>query len=525
MTSRNRKLIAFGSRSRGVIDQANRVEDDNFDEHEKSKLTEDNITLQNYVKLREGEFEETLIKLQLDGFEKFSANREKAKLTSEGLANRLAMVASVEINGKNIVPVQAFLEGNKVNKAWNVKYLSHGWHRYIGRFPPQVIRSLLNSFQIAGPCLILDPFVGSGTTLVEAKLLGLDAVGVDICPLSHLISEVKANLDFEPSQLKSDLLKVEKDFIKSYSKGTLDDWSGTTPANCSNCLIPDFPNKDKWFSPDVLKQLSVLLSIVKELPESDAKFFYVAVSACMRSIANVDVDVVRTEYRRIPRENVDVLRLVANKIKRYINDLTTYHNLNIPNSNIVSKLGDARKLNLSNSSVDFIVTSPPYGIEAVSYLRTHMLSYRVLYHILKTDYKEQGKRMIGTDFVTDVELHDRTLFSPTGEAFFRNLTTQTKSDSSRVAQMIGYFQDMEKAFAEMARVLKENCFAVVVIGNKKLLGQKIPTHKIFSEIAEQSDLTLKDTIPAKLVCNNPTAVTPWSERAIQDEYLLIYEKS
>lgn len=482
------------------------------------------IALQEYIKRRDGEFEEQLVQMQLHGFKNLPANANNQELSVETIASRLSMVASVNINGKKFVPVQAVLEGKKVDKAWNVNYLSHGWHRYVGRFPPHVIRALLNGFRISQPCLVLDPFNGSGTTLVESKLMGIDAIGVDICPLSHLISEVKINLDFDPLLLKDALQKVEKECAMAHFKSNLDRWNDIAKSDIVTYSIPDFPNKEKWFSQDALRQLTVLLSSVRKLPEPVAKFFYVAVSSSMRSIANVDVDVVRTEYRKKPRENVNVCGLVSNKIKRFIEDLVTFKKLKIPPSNVEAVLGDARKLAIEGSSVDFIVTSPPYGIEAVSYLRTHMLSYRVLYEVLKTDYKEQGKAMIGSDFVTDVKLVSGELLSPTAKTFFKALQTTKKSDLLRIVQMIQYFQDMEKSFSEISRVLKENCFAVIVIGNKSLLKQKIPTHKIFAEIAENYGLTLRDSLPAKLVCNNPTAVTPWSERTIQSEYLLTFQK-
>jgi DNA modification methylase len=435
------------------------------------------------------------------------------------------MVASVETLGKEIRPVQSTLEGENVRNAWNVNYLSHGWHRYVGRFPPQIIRALLNAFRIEQGELVLDPFSGSGTTLVESRLLGIDSIGFDICPLSHLISQVKTSLDLEPNVLLSSWSRVQNRW-KARSPSTLHRWDPAESGNDHSFSIPDFPNKEKWFGSDAFRQLIDFMSIVEQFVEPEVrKFFYVAMSASMRSIANVDVDVVRTEYRRTPRVNVDVSRIVSRKINRMINDLAIFRKLRLRRAKAVCKLGDARELGLENDSIDFIVTSPPYGIEAISYLRTHMLSYRVLYEVLKTDVKELSKRMIGTDFVMHRELRSNDLLSKEALGFFESFEPRSEPDRRRISQMVGYFQDMEKSILEMARVLKVNSHAVIVIGDKQLLGRKIPTHKILRQIAENSNLVQKSAMPVKLVCNNPTAVTPWSERMIRDEYILVFQKT
>ncbi len=436
------------------------------------------------------------------------------------------MVSRVEVGGRTIKPVESILEGDKVRKAWNVNYLSHGWHRYVGRFPPQVIRSLINAFRIDSSHLILDPFSGSGTALVEAKLMGIDAIGFDICPLSHLISEVKVKLDYDPDALSEALTSVENSFAKAQWRNTLHDWDSTRKADRSKFEIPAFPNVEKWFNADVLNQLTTLLSAVEDLPGREVrKFFYVAVSASMRSIANVDVDVVRTEYRRTPRKDVDVLAAVRRKVNRMVEDLRSYKRLDIRRSDVQAKLGDARRLALAKNSVDFVVTSPPYGIEAVSYLRTHMLSYRVLRQVLKVDVKDLAKEMIGTDFVMEQELGNDDLNSDSAERFFRSISPKGVANERRVAQMVRYFQDMKKSIGEISRVLKDNRYAVIIIGDKRLLDRKIPTHEILVEMADWFGLSPKLTMPVKLVCNNPTAVTPWSERMIKDEYILALGKT
>src|SRR3989304_493871 len=73
----------------------------------------------------------------------------------------------------------------------NTSYLSHSLHPYPAKFPPQLPKKILEDYAIKGQT-VLDPFCGSGTTLVEARIFGVNAIGVDVNGLSVLLSQVKA---------------------------------------------------------------------------------------------------------------------------------------------------------------------------------------------------------------------------------------------------------------------------------------------------------------------------------------------
>jgi DNA modification methylase len=111
----------------------------------------------------------------------------------EALLKRSAYFASV--NGRESIYKKLILPGYQRGK-YNItrsvnQYLTHWIYPYKGKFHPQMVRALLNILGIECGQVVLDPFVGSGTTAVECMLMGIDFLGVDISPLCILISRVK----------------------------------------------------------------------------------------------------------------------------------------------------------------------------------------------------------------------------------------------------------------------------------------------------------------------------------------------
>ncbi len=114
--------------------------------------------------------------------------------------------------------IQTTLEGLVVDQDWtfskaDTSYLTHGLHDYPARMIPQIARRLIERYSPKGG-RVLDPFCGSGTTLVEARLMGRDSVGSDVNPFALLLAKVKSTpIDFRRSKFAAAafLRKVDGD--------------------------------------------------------------------------------------------------------------------------------------------------------------------------------------------------------------------------------------------------------------------------------------------------------------------------
>ncbi|MUH03682.1 helix-turn-helix domain-containing protein [Bombella sp. ESL0387] len=452
----------------------------------------------------------------------------------ETMAKRLSLVH--ELSGYQST-AQYELERPKPKAMhWNSNYGSHGWHRYVGRFPPHVVRALLNHFGTHSNSLVCDPFVGSGTTAVECRLLGIPFVGIEICPLSCLITRTKSqfpeNADIIGTTADSfSYFYAEK--VKCILQGrSISTFTHQDTLNRAGNLIPAFANLERWFTSEAFLGVSITMEFAMSLEGYARDAVLLALSSRMRSIGNVDVDVVRAEYSSTPRENVNVGNLVTKQLRKMqsgvIASLNTHSGLIGHPSVIDIKEGSVLDVDLPDGSVDCVITSPPYGIEALSYLRTHLLSYRSLVSYLKHDPYETRDKTIGSEYLENISPRGTPLASEVSAACKSFFNTKHNDIGSkyltRRAGMIQFFDDMLATGVKISRWLKPGGKVAFIIGNKRLGEDIIPTDIIIRELFESCGLRFVDQIQHKLKTNNSNSQVPWQEKIIQEESILIFDK-
>lgn len=254
-----------------------------------------------------------------DNLRGFSAN---GSLDRERILRRSAYVMSVADPGRerefsDYHFIQQYNRTQSINQ-----YLTHWFYPYKGKFHPQMIRALLGIIGLEPGDLVLDPFIGSGTTAVEAQLLGIDCIGVDVSPLCCLISRVK-------TQSWAHLPEIEA---------------------ASEYVAPcvEVPAQQRLFrSPDD-----------RDLPDGPVKDFF--------DLAEM---IARSDNSRRRRDAVEAFVYNRDRMIASVRDhVEVRQRLGLEFGRVDIRAGDARALDLADESVDGIVTSPPYSI-ALNYVK------------------------------------------------------------------------------------------------------------------------------------------------------------
>ncbi len=233
------------------------------------------------------------------------------------------------------------------------QYLTHWFYPYKAKFHPQMIKALINWMGLKKGDVLLDPFVGSGTALVEAKTIGVDSIGIDIDPICLLQSRVKCDLlEMSPLDLEDISPKDAFHFFDRKRK-TLD----------LEKFVSDVSKSEQELTPNEKINNFYLLCYLYSLSD------YTYINKNMWQAFNDNLGAILRNVRKFDE--------LKNK-------------LDIELGKAEVREGDVRKLDLPNESIDGIVTSPPYSI-AVDYIKNdlHALEY------LGVDPSSLRKNMVG----------------------------------------------------------------------------------------------------------------------------------
>jgi DNA modification methylase len=366
--------------------------------------------------------------------------------------------------------LQALLEGELNFHGEDSSYASHDFHAFAAKFPPQLPRVFIRGLTAPGDT-VLDPMMGSGTTVVEALLENRCGIGLDIDPLALRLSKAKTTI------LGVDGLRQAGLEVLSQANRLVSDEIGLERrlTTLFDAQTKDFI--DYWFQPSTQRELLALALPIREITDPSVRRFLELTFSAI--IVTKSGGVSRARDLAHSRPHLDTTKVPKNALGQFSlrlrKNLSSMAQLQRHGAAVIPLAGDARCMPVADESIDLIVTSPPYA-NAIDYMRAHKFSLVWLGESI-SDLSRLRAEYIGSERIGQVRygaLPDKT------EAVIRLLA---EKDSSKAAVLRKYFAEMQSVMMEMYRALRPNCAAIIVVGTSIMRGIDVQTQNCLADIA------------------------------------------
>ncbi|PIR46465.1 MAG: hypothetical protein COV08_00040 [Candidatus Vogelbacteria bacterium CG10_big_fil_rev_8_21_14_0_10_49_38] len=409
----------------------------------------------------------------------------------------------------------------KIDYSWDyrgekTKSHTHGIHTYPAMFIPQVGRRLLETYSKEGDT-ICDIFCGSGSALVESRLIGRNAYGIDLNPLAIFLAKAKTT-PINPQKLTKEYIallnRVEK--IKD-----------------SEIQRPDFKNIDFWFKDKVIIKLAKLKKAIREIKdETIQNFLMVAFSETVRYSSNTktgEFKLVRVKGDKLEKHDPDVIGIFRKHVEKNIAGMTDFYKDAKKDSWTKIIYGDSSKDNgIKANSIDCIITSPPYGDSrtTVAYGQFSRLSAQWI------DVFEDPNDASGVDNDLLGGRATKNLIHTLSSGYLKeSLEKIAKQDEARAKDVLSFNLGLNECLKQAHRILKSGKYFCLVVGNRLVKQVRIPTDFIIAELAEKIGFTCEDiivrNIPGKRmpIKNSPTNIVGALEETMNKESIVVLRKN
>jgi len=381
---------------------------------------------------------------------------------------------------------------------------AHEWYRFVLSYPPHLVREYLEKFKVGDRGVVLDPFCGTGTTMVECKKEGVSSIGIEAHPLSYFAASVKTNWAVSAGKLRRIARTIADKTNRSLeSQGIIDDPQGWIACESPPLTIlrslPDEALKlllANSISPLPLHKSLLLRDVIAEHATADtiAPLRLALAKALVASISNLhfgpEVGVTT------PKEDAPVVSSWLRQVESMADDLEKLRSLD--HTPCLIQHGDARFVSslLQPGSIDAVITSPPYPNEK-DYTRTTRLESVMLGFInTKQELQDLKRGKLLRSNTRNVYKGDADDLLAAGNPEVQRLVKAIEARRIELGKTSGferlyarvtglYFGGMARHLGELRRCLRPGAQLAYVVGDQaSFLRVMIHTGQILGQLAE-----------------------------------------
>lgn len=401
---------------------------------------------------------------------------------------------------KNSKDIKAPKDNANINKIDAQDRAFHDWYRFVLSYPPHLVRDYIEDFGLNEESVILDPFCGTGTTLVESKLRGIRSLGTEANPFAHFATSVKTDWDVDPDLLYSHSCEVAELALDILRQQGIED-AVPFAGNIADLPLRQLsPEQNKLIlagsiSPIPLHKILVLLECLEKYKiEKVYRHELLAIAnTLVFAVSNLrfgpEVGVGK------PKVDAPVISAWLTKIGEMAEDLQQVKDRDDAPAHVY--LADARCADrvLPPQSIDAVITSPPYPNEK-DYTRTTRLESVILGFIkTKADLQAFKKGLIRSNTRNvykadddDQWIQDHPEIQAIADAIERRRIELGKTSGfeklyGRVTKL--YFGGMARHLAALRSLLRPNAQLAYVVGDQaSYLRVMIRTGQLLTDIAQ-----------------------------------------
>lgn len=446
--------------------------------------------------------------------------------------SKLTYIDSYTIGDSIEYTLQSRLERSASDNCDNLKrqstrYSVHGLHEYKGKFNPQIVNVIKNILNLSDDVRILEPFCGSGTTLVELAHRGIQCIGIDINPMAAFIANTKIQA------LSIDLNRLEEKIEEIYTtiiRGELVE------------LIPEGQSSRedylrKWIPERELRILETVINLIANEGESIQNIIKLTFSDLIREYSYQEPSDMRIRRRISPFPEEEMIQVWHRNICKYLSQIRSARVVvGEPNVHNYALNDDIKQCNLAGQQFDGAITSPPYAT-ALPYIDTQRISLVWLEMCQPEEIMRLEATLIGSREIVSQEKIGWTNRKSTNEDELpaeiydlvrdieRNLSPKDGFRKKAMpALLYRYFAEMKQMFINVSNhIVQGGKFALVVGHNKTTAGgeiYQIDTPRLLALLSTYCGWNILELIPLQTYKRYGIN----SKNAINQETLIILEK-
>ena len=429
----------------------------------------------------------------------------------------------------DVIRNDGVLNGENADRSENL----HRLYAYPAMMVPMAQFTIIKAISSSLPpkALAIDPFMGSGTSLMSCLEFGFRVFGQDINPLAVLLAKAKVN-------------KYDMESLRSKCQTVLD----RIAADKCDHVDVTFHNIDKWFNHNTQIDLSKIRRAIKTVNDSAIRcFLWIIMAEVIRTGCNDRTSTFKLHCRERSeierrKNSINIIKDFSALVQRGFDDIESYwakiqkgneanEDNYIPNAEIV--WGDTKNGINTTKKFDLLVSSPPYGDNhtTVTYGQTSFLPLQWIdpsdldcpFDYLRTTQEIDRQSLGGTMNRKEVLKNSDYLLkkSESLRVFYESIPEDEKI---KYLKTISFITDFDKSLDNIVSVMKEEAFYIWTIGNRFVGNREIPNDQILIDLMAVRGIPLFERAERQILNKKQARKNNFS-KTMEKEHILIFHRS